>query len=80
MNLAKFPHERRLGDRLYGAPASVEGQPPLDRYFLHAHRLTFRSPATGEQVTVEAPLSPDLIEWKESLTIATPEKGRMNHI
>jgi 23S rRNA pseudouridine1911/1915/1917 synthase len=51
------------GDRLYGANAS-----PWNRYFLHAHRLGFRSPATGEQVTVESPLPPDLTEWKASLT------------
>ncbi|HXJ39183.1 MAG TPA: RluA family pseudouridine synthase [Bryobacteraceae bacterium] len=63
------------GDFLYGAARSK-----WERYFLHAHRLTFRSPATGEPVTVDAPLSPDLIEWKESLTIAPTEKGRMNHI
>jgi 23S rRNA pseudouridine1911/1915/1917 synthase len=50
------------GDRLYGAAAS-----PWNRYFLHAHRLTFRSPETGQQVTVESPLPPDLVEWKQSL-------------
>lgn len=50
------------GDRLYGAKAS-----PWNRYFLHAHRLTFRSPATGEQVVAESPLPPDLVEWKNSV-------------
>ena len=54
------------GGFLYGGARS-----PWGRYFLHAYRLTFRSPATGEPVTVEAPLSPDLVEWKESLTIAS---------
>ncbi len=53
------------GDRLYGAKAS-----PWNRYFLHAHRLTFRSPATGETVCVESPLPPDLVEWKASLESA----------
>jgi len=52
------------GDRLYGAKAS-----PWNRYFLHAHRLGFRSPAIGEPVTVESPLPPDLTEWKTSLEI-----------
>jgi 23S rRNA pseudouridine1911/1915/1917 synthase len=51
------------GDRLYGARVS-----PWNRYFLHAHRLGFRSPATGEQVVVESPLPPDLMEWKNSLS------------
>jgi 23S rRNA pseudouridine1911/1915/1917 synthase len=40
------------GDRLYGARAA-------ERIFLHAWRITFTSPATGERVTVEAPLPPE---------------------
>ena len=55
------------GDRLYGARLS-----PWNRYFLHAHRLGFRSPATGDQVTVVSPLAPDLAEWKSSLTPPVP--------
>ena len=51
------------GDRLYGAKPSL-----WNRYFLHAHRLTFRSPATGENVVVESPLPADLVEWKNSLS------------
>ncbi len=51
------------GDRLYGAKPS-----PWDRYFLHAHRLGFHSPATGDRVAVESPLTPDLAEWLQSLT------------
>jgi 23S rRNA pseudouridine1911/1915/1917 synthase len=53
------------GDRLYGAKPSL-----WNRYFLHAHRLGFRSAATGERVTVESPLPPDLIAWKNSLALA----------
>ncbi len=44
-----------VGDRLYGAPAAA-----LDRFFLHAHKLRFRSPSTGEWITVESPLPPEL--------------------
>jgi 23S rRNA pseudouridine1911/1915/1917 synthase len=51
------------GDRLYGADASE-----WNRYFLHAWRIRFRSPATGAEVTVEAPLPPDLLAWKGSLS------------
>lgn len=51
------------GDKMYGAEPSE-----WNRYFLHAHRLVFRSPATEQQVTVESPLPPDLAEWKASLT------------
>lgn len=50
------------GDTLYGARPS-----PWKRYFLHAHRLGFRSPATGETVVVESPLPADLTEWKDRI-------------
>jgi 23S rRNA pseudouridine1911/1915/1917 synthase len=43
------------GDRLYGAPGGGPG-----RQFLHAHRIVFTSPATGERVRVESPLAADL--------------------
>jgi 23S rRNA pseudouridine1911/1915/1917 synthase len=52
-----------VGDTLYGAPAKVEGLPPLGRYFLHAHRIRFHTPATGEEVTVVSPLPRELEEW-----------------
>jgi 23S rRNA pseudouridine1911/1915/1917 synthase len=55
------------GDTLYGAPAKVEGLPPLDRYFLHAHRIRFKLPATGEEVTVVSPLPAELEEWLNKL-------------
>jgi 23S rRNA pseudouridine1911/1915/1917 synthase len=44
------------GDKLYGAQAA-------DRIFLHAWRIRFDSPATGERVTVEAPLPEELDRW-----------------
>jgi 23S rRNA pseudouridine1911/1915/1917 synthase len=52
------------GDPLYGAQRSEYG-----RYFLHAHRLTFRSPASGETVTVESPLPPALEQWLGELPL-----------
>ena len=55
------------GDRLYGAPASVEGLPPLGRFFLHAHRIRFRHPFSGQPVEVESPLPQDLTSWMERL-------------
>jgi 23S rRNA pseudouridine1911/1915/1917 synthase len=48
------------GDRLYGGQAAA-------RIFLHAWRIAFTSPATGERVMVEAPLPDDLEEWIASL-------------
>ena len=42
-----------VGDSLYGAPA-------LPRFFLHAQRITFESPALGQPVTIESPLPAEL--------------------
>jgi 23S rRNA pseudouridine1911/1915/1917 synthase len=55
------------GDRLYGAPARVEGSLPIERFFLHAHRVRFEQPTTGVPVTVESPLPPELEAWLGSL-------------
>ncbi|HTS50927.1 MAG TPA: RluA family pseudouridine synthase [Bryobacteraceae bacterium] len=55
-------HHPVVGDKLYGAPASE-----LGRYFLHAQRITFRSPATEERVTVSAPLPGELQHYLETL-------------
>jgi 23S rRNA pseudouridine1911/1915/1917 synthase len=54
VHLASIGHPV-VGDKLYGAPASE-----LPRYFLHARQITFTSPATGERITVAAPLPADL--------------------
>ena len=51
------------GDLVYG-PAK---QPDTPRMFLHAWRIEFESPATGERVQVEAPLPSDLSEWLAGL-------------
>jgi 23S rRNA pseudouridine1911/1915/1917 synthase len=51
------------GDLVYG-PAK---QPDASRMFLHAWRIVFESPATGEAVTVEAPLPSDLTAWLAGL-------------
>jgi len=52
-----------VGDTLYGAAA----QPDLGRYFLHAHRIEFRQPTTGEEIVVVSPLAPELEAWLEKL-------------
>lgn len=44
------------GDRLYGARADR-------RIFLHAWRIGFTTPATGERARVEAPLPEELQRW-----------------
>jgi 23S rRNA pseudouridine1911/1915/1917 synthase len=55
------------GDTLYGAPARLEGLPPLGRYFLHAHRIRFHRPQSGAEVEVVSPLPQELVEWMEAL-------------
>lgn len=57
------------GDTVYGAPAKVEGQPPLGRYFLHARRIRFRQPSTGAEISVEAPLPEELEAWMARLKV-----------
>jgi len=59
VHLASIGHPV-AGDRVYGAP-------PAERLFLHAWRIGFVSPATGEKVTVEAPLPPALEAWLAGL-------------
>ncbi len=56
------------GDRLYGAKPSEDQS--WNRYFLHAHRLGFRSPATGGRVIVESPLPSELVDWMSGLAPA----------
>jgi 23S rRNA pseudouridine1911/1915/1917 synthase len=55
VHMADMGH-RVAGDRLYGAAAA-------ERMFLHAWRIGFLSPGTGERVTVEAPLPAELEQW-----------------
>lgn len=62
VHLASLGHPI-FGDRLYGAPAESS----LNRFFLHAHRLSFASPSTGEQIHVESPLPEELVNVLLSL-------------
>ena len=55
------------GDTVYGAPAKVDDQPPLRRYFLHAHRIRFRLPSTGQEIAIESPLPYELESWMAGL-------------
>lgn len=65
------------GDRLYGAPAKVAGRPPLERFFLHAHRIRFEQPSTGVPVTVESPLPAELEAWVGSLIALEAPPGEL---
>ena len=65
VHLASIGHPV-AGDTVYGAPAKVEGRPPLGRYFLHAHRIRFRQPSTGEELAVVSPLPAALERWLDA--------------
>ncbi len=55
VHLASIGHPV-AGDRLYGAPATRR-LPPHERFFLHAHRIRFPHPITGQPVG-RVPLRP----------------------
>ncbi len=52
-------------DTLYGAAAHPPGREPLNRPWLHAWRIRFTSPSTGNPVSVEAPVPIELVAWKD---------------
>ena len=68
VHLASIGHTV-VGDRMYRQRRALmlpDGAPPMDRHALHAQRIAFRHPATGESVRFEAPLPGDmqgLVEW-----------------
>jgi 23S rRNA pseudouridine1911/1915/1917 synthase len=51
-----------VGDRVYGVP-----DPRLGRQFLHAWRLAFRHPFTGDELEQESPLPLDLQRYLDHL-------------
>ncbi len=52
-----------VGDSVYGVT-----DPALHRQFLHATRLAFAHPFTGERVEVDSPLPPELAEYLAALS------------
>jgi 23S rRNA pseudouridine1911/1915/1917 synthase len=64
-----------VGDPLYGWRSSPGDALP-GRLLLHAHRLAFPHPATGEVVRFEAPPPPDFLAGVAALRAAPPPKRR----
>ena len=56
-----------VGDPVYGVP-----DPALGRQFLHAARLAFPHPLTGERIDVESPLPADLQAYLDRLGEPVP--------
>jgi 23S rRNA pseudouridine1911/1915/1917 synthase len=61
VHLASLRHPL-YGDTVYGAPAAT-----LNRFFLHARRLSFDSPGSGRRISIESPLAPELATVLETL-------------
>jgi 23S rRNA pseudouridine1911/1915/1917 synthase len=61
-------HLSSIGHPLVGDPVYGRRRPRLglDRPFLHAARLAFTHPETGERVEYESPLAPDLAAWLDA--------------
>ncbi len=57
-----------VGDLTYGADPVLAQKLGLTRQWLHAARLAFDHPATGERISVEAPLPADLQVALERIT------------
>jgi len=68
-----------VGDTLYGAPrklrAGSRGLPHLQRNFLHAARIGFTHPTSGDWVEVRAPLPEDLQVYFGQITEAMGRRG-----
>jgi 23S rRNA pseudouridine1911/1915/1917 synthase len=60
-----------VGDTMYGAPrqerVGAERMPELGRNFLHAARLAFDHPRTGERIEIRAPLPQELVAYMSSV-------------
>ncbi|MEM9775914.1 MAG: RluA family pseudouridine synthase [Chloroflexota bacterium] len=53
-----------VGDHIYGRKKKTI---PIKRHFLHAKQLTFRRPSDDKEMTLEAPLAPELAEVLDTL-------------
>ncbi|MGO3088088.1 MAG: RluA family pseudouridine synthase [Galactobacter sp.] len=60
-------HRPLVGDQQYGADPSLAAELGLTRQWLHAVRLGFDHPVTGERVEIEAPYPQDLLSSLELL-------------
>lgn len=66
VHFSAFKHPL-LGDTMYGADPTLASRMQSERQWLHAMRLTFLHPTTGEQVSFESHYSEDLAQTLERL-------------
>jgi 23S rRNA pseudouridine1911/1915/1917 synthase len=72
-----------VGDTLYGAAVQLRvgntTLPALQRNFLHAARIAFLQPRTGQEIELTAPLSTELHNFLEKVAAASGEEiGRID--
>jgi 23S rRNA pseudouridine1911/1915/1917 synthase len=68
VHMAHFGHPL-VGDSLYAGPMTLG----IDRQALHAFRLSFDHPITGEPLKFEAPLPDDMVNLLAGLGLKRPE-------
>jgi 23S rRNA pseudouridine1911/1915/1917 synthase len=56
-----------VGDAMYGADPTLSKRLGLERQWLHARRLSFTHPGTGERLTFESPYPADLADALERI-------------
>lgn len=66
VHFSAFKHPL-LGDTMYGADPTLAARLQIERQWLHAVRLSFMHPTTGEEVSFESEYSQDLAEVLERL-------------
>lgn len=66
VHFSAFKHPL-LGDTMYGADPTLASRVQSERQWLHAMRLSFLHPMTGEEVTFESHYSEDLAQTLERL-------------
>jgi 23S rRNA pseudouridine1911/1915/1917 synthase len=62
-----------VGDKVYGRPRAIKLPLPFERQMLHAAKLQFEHPTTGETLIFEAPLFDDMNTLLEALRNETPQ-------
>ena len=68
VHMAHFGHPL-VGDALYAGPMNMG----IERQALHAFRLSFDHPITGEPLSFEAPLPDDMVHLLAGLGLKRPE-------
>lgn len=66
VHFSAFKHPL-LGDTMYGADPTLAARLQIERQWLHAVRLSFMHPTTGEEVSFESEYSQDLAEVLQRL-------------